>query len=155
MAMVDVDDDSPPSNTIHRMRVRCMDNGKINEFVTEIQNFGVQNGMLCKKHCKANNVDAKCWNKTEPARAHRHMELHNDKTDYQDSEKMSNDKCKGATGVRHTDVTTTLGLNGLAASLDFEENGDCTWNDTDEEFLDDTNEEVKQPREKRARRSNS
>ena len=153
--MTDVDGDTPPNNTIHRVRVRCMDNGEINEFMTEIQNFWVQNGMLCEKHCKENNIDAKYWKKTDPARVCRYMELHGNKTDYQDSEKISDDECKGVTGVRCTDVTTEPGQSGLAALLDFKENGDYTWNDTDEEFLDDTNEEVKQPREKRARRSNS
>ena len=107
--MVDADGNSPPNNTIHRLQARHTDNGQTNEFMTEIQNFWVQNGMLCKKHCKENNIDAKCWKKTDPARVHRHMELHNDKMDCQDSEKISDDECEGTTGVRHTDVMTELG----------------------------------------------
>ena len=60
-----------------------------------------------------------------------------------------------------SDSMTTLDCAGSEASLDFKENSKCSWNDLDEECLDDSDEEtseeeeVRPPRRKKIRKSNS
>ena len=156
--MIDVDGNSPPQNTTHCIRARCRDQGEINEFATEIQNFWAQNGMLCERHCKANNIDSKHWKRTEPARTHRHVELHNSMIDHQEDQAIDEDRHEDTTGQRHTDLNASLGRSALEALREFKESNNCSWGDSDKEFLDDSEEEeeeVTPPRRKRIRRSSS
>ena len=115
VTVADVDGNSPLSNAVHRLWVMHKDNGQGHDPMTKISIFWALNGMLCEQFCRNTGINPKHWKKTESARTHRFMELHNELINCQDSQALSDNECKGMTGERCTDPTTTLNRAGLEA----------------------------------------
>ena len=84
------------------------------------------------------------------------MEPHNKLMDFQNEEAQCTNDDESPTAEKCTDVTRALDNTGEQKSLEFKECNKMSWNNADDECLEeeDEEEEAKLPHKKKARRTN-